>query len=222
MFNSARFMTLMVIFPLIAAISIGGFGIARLINAEYAIAAFDLVVAVSFLSLGIYTYVTGKDTIARWASAVVSLVGPLYFLLQLSPTGIFWVYSSTIVFYYLLPLRGAIAFNVIMLIGTAYISVGMDYSVAQVSTFAITIGLINAFSLSFSELTERSIRDRIKLEEAEKEVEALRDLLPICASCKKIRDDGGIWHQMESYMTRNKGTTFSHGLCPECVPDDMV
>ena len=192
MLKTERLMTLMVVFPLLAALTIGGFGVGRLINGQYPIAAFDLIVAVIFLCLGIYTYRTGKETITRWASAVVSLAGPLYFFLQLSPTGIFWIYSSTVVFYYLLPLRAAIAFNLLMLLGVAYISVGSDYSAAQAASFVITIGLINAFSLSFSELTERSIRDRIRLEETQKEVEALRDLLPICASCKKIRDEG--WH----------------------------
>ena len=209
----------MVVFPTLAALTIGGFGFGRLMNGEIGIAIFDFFVGGSFLGLAVYTYLTGKENISRWASAVISLLGPIYFLLQLSPTGIFWVYSSTIVFYYLVPLRGAIVLNAIMLSVVAYIYITQDYSPVEVSTFVITIGLINAFSMAFAELTERSIRDRVTLEQTRREVEQLRELLPICASCHKIKDEEGDWHQLETYMQENQGTTFSHGLCPGCIPE---
>ena len=48
-------------------------------------------------------------------------------------------------------------------------------------------------------------------------VKTLRGLLPICASCKKIRDDGGYWNQIEIYIREHSEAQFSHGLCPECV-----
>lgn len=41
-------------------------------------------------------------------------------------------------------------------------------------------------------------------------------ILPICASCKKIRDDEGHWHQIESYIRDRSEAEFSHGICPEC------
>ena len=44
----------------------------------------------------------------------------------------------------------------------------------------------------------------------------LQGLLPICAYCKKIRDDGNYWRQVESYLTEHSGVQFSHGICPEC------
>ena len=214
-----RVFKLMVVFPLLAALTIGGFGVGRLISGDYVIATFDFAVGFSFLGLAIYTYITGKEDISRWASAIISLLGPIYFLLQLSPTGIFWVYSSTIVFYYLVPLRGAIVLNVIMLSVVAYIYVTQDYTPVEISTFVITIGLINAFSMAFAELTEKSIRDRVMLQQAKREVEQLRELLPMCASCHKIRDEEGDWHQLEAYMRDNRDTIFSHGLCPECIPE---
>ncbi|MCP4692022.1 MAG: response regulator transcription factor, partial [Desulfobacterales bacterium] len=49
------------------------------------------------------------------------------------------------------------------------------------------------------------------------EVEALRGLLPICANCKKIRDDEGYWKQIEAYIERHAQVTFSHGICPGCM-----
>jgi hypothetical protein len=48
-------------------------------------------------------------------------------------------------------------------------------------------------------------------------VKTLRGLLPICAACKKIRDDGGYWNQLESYIHEHSEAEFSHGLCPDCV-----
>ncbi|WP_157471745.1 hypothetical protein [Desulfuromonas sp. DDH964] len=54
------------------------------------------------------------------------------------------------------------------------------------------------------------------LQEALANVKILKKLLPICANCKKIRDDSGYWHQIETYISNNSGTLFSHGLCPDC------
>ena len=55
------------------------------------------------------------------------------------------------------------------------------------------------------------------LQEALANVKVLRGLIPICASCKKIRDDKGYWSQLEWYIQQNSDAEFSHGLCPDCV-----
>lgn len=56
-----------------------------------------------------------------------------------------------------------------------------------------------------------------KLQGALSEVETLRGLLPICACCKKIRDDQGYWNHIEAYLRKHTNTEFTHTLCPECV-----
>ena len=48
-------------------------------------------------------------------------------------------------------------------------------------------------------------------------VKTLHGLLPICTSCKKIRDDKGYWNQLESYIRNNSNAEFSHGICPDCA-----
>jgi GAF domain-containing protein len=53
-------------------------------------------------------------------------------------------------------------------------------------------------------------------ERALAEVKQLRGLLPICAYCKKIRNDENYWEQLESYITERSGAQFSHGICPDC------
>jgi len=52
-----------------------------------------------------------------------------------------------------------------------------------------------------------------------KEVEALSGLLPICGSCKKIRDDQGYWNQIEAYIQARTEAQFTHGICPDCARD---
>lgn len=56
-----------------------------------------------------------------------------------------------------------------------------------------------------------------KLEIALGEVKKLSGLLPICASCKKIKDDKGYWEQIERYISNHSEAAFSHGVCPDCA-----
>ena len=49
------------------------------------------------------------------------------------------------------------------------------------------------------------------------QVRQLEELLPICSYCKKIRDDGNYWQQMESYINERTGSEFSHSVCPDCL-----
>jgi hypothetical protein len=56
-----------------------------------------------------------------------------------------------------------------------------------------------------------------QLREALANIKTLRGLLPICSGCKKIREDGGYWSHVESYIKKNSEAEFTHGLCPECV-----
>ena len=66
------------------------------------------------------------------------------------------------------------------------------------------------------ELAERK-RTEEALREALANVKSLSGMLPICAGCKKIRDDKGYWSQVESYIQKHSEATFSHGMCPDCL-----
>jgi DNA-binding response OmpR family regulator len=64
-----------------------------------------------------------------------------------------------------------------------------------------------------------SLSQRIsELQGALDEVKTLTGLLPICSYCKRIRDDGNYWQQLEGYISAHTGAEFSHGVCPECYP----
>jgi CheY-like chemotaxis protein len=64
---------------------------------------------------------------------------------------------------------------------------------------------------------QRSLAERVReLEDALARVKHLRGLLPICAYCKKIRNDRNYWEQVESYITKHSDAQFSHSICPGC------
>lgn len=68
-----------------------------------------------------------------------------------------------------------------------------------------------------AQLAEERDKLIIALQEALAKVKQLSGFLPICASCKKIRDDRGYWNQIESYIHDHSEAEFTHGLCPECA-----
>jgi hypothetical protein len=61
------------------------------------------------------------------------------------------------------------------------------------------------------------IGKNIQLEERAKEVRTLQGLIPICAQCKKIRDDKGFWQKVEVYLEERSDARFTHGLCEDCI-----
>jgi hypothetical protein len=75
----------------------------------------------------------------------------------------------------------------------------------------------------FEDITERVLieKDRERLidefQGALAKVKKISGFLPICASCKRIRDDQGNWNQIESYIGEHSEIDFSHGICPECA-----
>ncbi|NTW06981.1 MAG: PAS domain S-box protein [Syntrophaceae bacterium] len=84
-------------------------------------------------------------------------------------------------------------------------------------------GKIIGYQGTIRDITERrkieEERERLilELQEAISQVKTLSGLLPICASCKKIRDDKGYWNQIESYIRAHSEAKFSHSICPDCA-----
>jgi len=61
------------------------------------------------------------------------------------------------------------------------------------------------------------VKTHIDLKKAMEEIRTLRGIIPICAKCKKIRDDHGFWEQVEEYVAKRSGAIFSHSVCPVCA-----
>jgi PAS domain S-box-containing protein len=82
--------------------------------------------------------------------------------------------------------------------------------------------IIGASSIAF-DVTERKKMEEERthliehLNQMLSKVKTLSGLLPICASCKKIRDDQGYWQQLETFVRQHSGAEFSHSICPECM-----
>jgi DNA-binding response OmpR family regulator len=55
------------------------------------------------------------------------------------------------------------------------------------------------------------------LRQALEQIKTLKGFIPICASCKNVRDDKGFWHQVEAYISEHSDAEFSHGICPDCA-----
>ncbi|MCP4155789.1 MAG: response regulator [bacterium] len=62
------------------------------------------------------------------------------------------------------------------------------------------------------------VKTHIELKYALEEIKVLKGIIPICSSCKKIRDDKGFWEQVEVYIAENTDAAFSQSICPSCSP----
>jgi hypothetical protein len=84
-----------------------------------------------------------------------------------------------------------------------------------IALFAIWVTAL--LSLHRKEIEEKRAEVVREREQALEDVKILRGFLPICASCKKIRNDEGYWTQIEAYIHDHSEATFSHGICPACI-----
>ncbi len=57
----------------------------------------------------------------------------------------------------------------------------------------------------------------VELQESLAKIKTLSGLIPICASCKKIRNDKGYWDDVEKYISERSDVDFTHGICPDCL-----
>jgi uncharacterized membrane protein (GlpM family) len=94
--------------------------------------------------------------------------------------------------------------------------------VVAVTVHLILQGLLrNQADLRLRDMLREAETDRLNRElgEALERVRTLRGLVPICAHCKKIRDDTGFWQKVETYVESHSHAEFTHGLCPTCLED---
>jgi hypothetical protein len=94
-------------------------------------------------------------------------------------------------------------------------------------SFLVHSDLITAKSQLENKLTSlnRELQRKVhELQQAREEIQTLASLLPICAYCKKIRNDDGYWESLERFFSERTHLSFSHGICEECLtkhfPDD--
>ena len=78
-------------------------------------------------------------------------------------------------------------------------------------------GNFGGYTGSCIDITESVEARKVIEHEQLSEIKRLRGLLPICSSCKKIKDDSGYWNQIEVYIREHSEAEFTHGICPECI-----
>jgi PAS domain S-box-containing protein len=88
--------------------------------------------------------------------------------------------------------------------------------------YSDTDGIFKGYIGSCIDITERVEAQNALATAQEIEVNKLRGFLPICAYCKKIRNDKNYWEQIESYISHHSEALFSHGICPECADRVMA
>jgi ligand-binding sensor domain-containing protein len=76
---------------------------------------------------------------------------------------------------------------------------------------------ISAYRIRTAQLRAREKELQRRVDEATARIKVLDGMLPICAGCKKVRDDTGYWDQIETYISNHSRASFSHGMCPDCV-----
>jgi hypothetical protein len=91
------------------------------------------------------------------------------------------------------------------------------FAPSHLQAVALLIYLCGHTTLIASLLVLNAQRLERELSLSQEESKALRGIIPICAHCKKIRDDQGAWNQLEAYIRAHSEATFSHGICPECA-----
>ena len=94
--------------------------------------------------------------------------------------------------------------------------------------FVSNVYTVNHKKVIQCNIRDISLRKRIEeerrkliydLQDALTKIKRLRGLLPICASCKKIRDDKGYWNELEAYISENSEAEITHGFCPDCLKE---
>ncbi|MFH1059761.1 MAG: hypothetical protein V1797_13935 [Pseudomonadota bacterium] len=181
--------------------------------------AWPHVLAITALAVGLalFTYVWPSTKVRV---VLISLVGACYTLTQ---AGLLWRFSAPVVGgqnWALFCFTFVMGLVFLARAGyTAFIEQNMgdlmQAGLVHGLTFLAFIlgGLLVMIGLVFLAVQRLELEAR----RARAEVHQLSGLLPICSSCKRIRDDQGYWHQVEAYVRDHSEADFTHGICPDCV-----
>ncbi len=96
---------------------------------------------------------------------------------------------------------------------------GIDYLTKPVNLDLLKLRVRNHIELKRRSDLVKEQRDQ--LEAALARIKQLEGIIPICSYCKKIRDDKSDWHQLERYISDHSEAVFSHGICPDCLKNQL-
>ena len=165
-----------------------------------------------------------------WAMYACALLGGAFFWLDLSlPLGVAGgvPYVAVVLLSLWAPSRrfpSAVAAAASLLTMAGYF-LSTPASVTWIVLTNRSLALFAIWVTAILGLTRRRLQDRLR-ESLERDLRTLNALLPICASCKSIRDDSGYWQELEKYISTHTASEFTHVICPPCMkklyPDEYI
>lgn len=161
------------------------------------------------------------------AVSILFLTNVAFSRTQLLGNDILWLYAYPMVVFFLMGRKEGIVW-VVFLIAPISLMIQFrpwpsiyDYSPAFRLRFIFSIVLVSLFAWWFEYLRywfyNRLKEQKRALVAASREIRTLSGLIPICASCKKIRDDKGYWQAVEKYVSDHTDAQFSHSICDDCL-----
>jgi hypothetical protein len=166
--------------------------------------------------------------------------GMLLFMVILGGEGgakALWLFTFPLVAFFLLSTIEGLAWTLVLFLAVVcvfwlpYLGLPIHrYQGQFIARFSAVYFIISVLAFWFEYLRQhyrqgmelehqRLQAERSALQEALSKVRQLSGMLPICASCKKVRDDQGYWTQIEAYISNHSEAEFSHGICPDCGDD---
>ena len=151
----------------------------------------------------------GQGTVLYW----LFIMPILFFFFFGKKEGLIWVLAFT----FLLLL--------VLLLGRYIQGYIYSYDVLIKFIIAFSVNIVVSYGLESSRFTMSTLlnhrsqdllQEKERLEQALKQIKTLSGLIPICAHCKKVRNDQGYWQQVETYVKDHSSADFSHSICPDC------
>ena len=222
------------------------FSIVAIFQLDYILGISNLIIFSLLIFLFLYTRKTKNFDFAGISGTMAVFLFYLFLFAYggVSKTAYMWSFSFPLIAIYLLGTRFGTLLSLLFmgLTGGIFflgprISFVASYETNFIIRFLPTYFVIYLFSMvvekvrkifqnrltaSNSELEkEHREKDRLikDLQESMLEIKTLQGILPMCAKCKKIRDDEGYWEQVEKYVQDRSEAQFSHGICPECASE---
>ncbi len=193
-----------------------------------------LIISISWI---VHLHIAGSQSSPILMTVFLTFFVFTHFLTWIEAVLLFVIGHAILVLTTYLEYKGVLPYLPMAVNGEQFGEVFLNWRVILLNTLTYMIAILMAGIILFSfrkklEKKNRELKEQVEIRKrAQKETEkALSDLkkmvahanrleglLPICSSCKNIRDREGNWHKLESYISNYSDVKFTHGLCPDCV-----